>query len=279
MNKPQTGFAPVHRGRLYYEVIGEGYPLVLLHAGIADLRMWDDQIPAFAQRYRTIRYDLRGYGQSESEATEFSHRQDLNDLLDHLGVTKTHLIGLSMGGQIAVDFTLEHPERVSSLIPVAPGLSGYESKSGDDAKSQFEIVQFTRMDELWEKKDMDALLELELQMWVDGPMQPRDRVPAPLRERVRQMTLQAGTHLNEGAQAQPLVPPAFGRLHEIHVPTLVIFGDLDTTGIIARCEVLARDIPGARDLMIPDTAHMLPMEKPDAFNHAVLEFLEEVTAL
>ena len=108
----QTGYAPVFRGELYYEVAGQGHPLLLIHAGVADCRMWDAQLDEFTRRFSVIRFDARGYGRSRTEDTLFSNRQDILDLLDHLGVDKTHLIGVSRGGQIAIDFTLEHPERV-----------------------------------------------------------------------------------------------------------------------------------------------------------------------
>ncbi len=270
---PTTGFAPVQGGRLYYEVLGEGHPLVLVHAGIADLRMWNEQFPIFARHFRTVRYDQRGYGKSESEGVSYSPRQDLLDLLDHLGIDRAHLIGVSMGGMLIVDFTLEHPERVTALVPVGAGLSGYQAQVGKDKKSQLELKQFTRMDELWDKKDMDGLLELELEMWVDGPMQARDRVAPEVRNLVGEMSRQASTHLAEGAKPEELNPPAYRRLGDIHVPTLVIVGDLDTTGILQRCEILAHDIPGAREVIIPGTAHMLNMEKPAEFNQIVLDFL------
>src|SRR5690349_8638123 len=105
-------YLPVEGGQLYYEVTGAGHPLVLIHAGVADLRQWDEQVAAFAPHYRVIRYDTRGFGKTRTEPVAFSNRQDLYELLTHLGVEKAYLIGNSRGGQIAFDFTLEHPEMV-----------------------------------------------------------------------------------------------------------------------------------------------------------------------
>ncbi len=104
-----NGYVPVRNGELYYEVEGAGHPLVLIHAGVADHTMWDAQAPVFARRFRVIRYDTRGYGRSRTQDTEYSERQDLLDLLDHLGVPAAHVVGISRGGMIAIDFTLEHP--------------------------------------------------------------------------------------------------------------------------------------------------------------------------
>src|SRR5688500_18397204 len=97
-----SGFLDVPGGRPYYEVDGEGHPLTLVHAGIANLRMWDDQVPAFAERYRVIRYDTRGFGRTETEDVSFSNRADLAALLDHLEAPSTYLVGASRSGQIAL---------------------------------------------------------------------------------------------------------------------------------------------------------------------------------
>jgi pimeloyl-ACP methyl ester carboxylesterase len=252
--------------------MGEGHPLVLIHAGVADCRLWNDQFALFAQHYKVIRYDLRGFGKTQSESVSFSYRQDLYDLLKHLGIEKAHVLGLSMGGQIATDFVLEHPEMVTALIPVAAGLSGYQRKPTDDEKSKFEQQCFEEMDKAWEQKDFARLAELEVQMWVDGPMQSTLRVPAAIREKVREMDLLALSH-TEDLKGQPLKPPAIGRLAEIRVPTLVIWGDLDTHGVIEACELLSRDIAGASKAVLPSVAHIVNMERPVEFNRIVLGFL------
>src|SRR5258705_2940608 len=114
--KTETGYAPVKGGELYYEVAGEGRPMVLLHAGVSTLRMWDDQWDAFTKKYRAVRYDTRGFGKSRTEAVEFSNRQDLPDVMKHVGMDKAILIGVSRSGQIAVEFTGESPDMVDVLI-------------------------------------------------------------------------------------------------------------------------------------------------------------------
>ncbi len=111
-----TGFAEVNETRLYYELMGEGQPIVLIHGGAVDRRMWDDQFQAFAEHYRVIRYDLRGSGKSEIPKKQFSNMEDLLHLLRFLNVDKAYLLGLSRGGGVAADFTLEHPEMVDALI-------------------------------------------------------------------------------------------------------------------------------------------------------------------
>src|SRR5262245_31947162 len=122
--KTETGYAPVKGGELYYEVAGEGRPMVLVHAGVSTLRMWDAQMDAFTKQHRVVRYDTRGFGKSRTEAVEFSNRQDLRDVMKHVGMDKAVIIGVSRSGQIVVDFTVELPDMVDVLIPVAAGLSG-----------------------------------------------------------------------------------------------------------------------------------------------------------
>jgi pimeloyl-ACP methyl ester carboxylesterase len=271
-----TGFLDVPGGQLYYEVAGTGHPLVFIHAGVADNRMWDEQFVPFAERYRVIRYDTRGFGKTRTEGVEFSNRQDLYDLLTHLGVETAYVIGLSRGGQIAVDFTVEHPEMVAALIPAAAGGSGYDQPLGDSDAVQQEAALFTRMEELWEKGAHDELQELEVHAWVDGPRQPVGRAASDVRERVREMNAGAYNRGEPEPKPQPLDPPAAGRLHEIAVPTLVLIGDLDELATQAMAEYMAQHIPGARKVVFPGAAHMVNMERPERFNEVVLEFLDRV---
>src|SRR5262249_5674974 len=123
----ETGFLETSGARIYYEVTGSGPAVVFIHAGVADLRMWDDQVTEMSGAHRIIRYDTRGYGRTETEAVSYSNRADIAALLDHLGESRAHLVGLSRGGGIALDFTLEYPDRVRTLTVAAGGVSGYES--------------------------------------------------------------------------------------------------------------------------------------------------------
>ncbi|MDQ2717560.1 MAG: alpha/beta hydrolase, partial [Chloroflexota bacterium] len=118
-NRTEKGFARVHGTKLYYEMAGEGHPLVLLHGGLLDHRMWDQQFEAFARHYQVVRYDIRGFGASEMSGTTYADERDLYDLLVYLDIDKTYLLGLSLGGSIAIDFTLEHPQKMDGLILAA----------------------------------------------------------------------------------------------------------------------------------------------------------------
>jgi pimeloyl-ACP methyl ester carboxylesterase len=268
-----TGFAPVHNGSLYYEVAGSGPPVLLIHAGVADCTMWDDQFNLFSQNYRVIRYDTRGFGKSRTETTGFSNRQDIVDLFNHLGVERACVIGISRGGQIAIEFTLEHPERVFALVAVAAGVSGYDYHPDGSEKAIHEIELFNHMDELWEKKSFDELADLEVHAWADGPSQPIGRASARIREYLHKIIRANYTRQDGQVTPQPLSPLATSRLAEIHVPTLVLVGDYDKLVILEMADYLEKGIPGARKIVFPDTAHMIPLEQPEKFNELILDFL------
>ena len=266
-----TGFVAVDGGQLYYEVAGNGPALVLIHAGIADSRMWDPQWAEFAQHCTVVRYDVRGYGKSPTEPIAFSNRADVAALLDHLAIERATLLGVSRGGQIAGDFALEFPHRVSGLILECAGLSGftYEPTEADAAMMQLE----EQLEPLWKAKEWAQLADLEVHLWVDGPGQAVGRAPAALREQVREMIYANYTNHHGDEKPQPLVPPAAERLHEIQVPTLVIIGDLDTGDSLATAEALAQGIAGAQKVVFAQTAHLPNMEQPARFNQTVLDFL------
>jgi pimeloyl-ACP methyl ester carboxylesterase len=271
-----SGYAPVNHGELYYEVAGSGQPVLLIHAGVADLTMWESQFDLFSQSYRVIRYDTRGYGKSRTENIEFSNRQDILDLFSHLAIDQASIIGVSRGGQIAIDFAIEHPERVSALVPVAAGISGFDFQPDDSVEAQHENELFIHMDDLWQKKAFDELAELEAHVWADGPSQPVGRAAEEIRAYIRDTVRSNFSRQDGQATPIPLMPPAYTRLGEIRKPTLVLIGEYDSTGAKAAAAELECQIPQARMVGVSHTAHMIPLEQPAKFNELVLAFLKEV---
>ena len=262
-----TGFLDVQSASLYYEIAGQGYPLLLLHAGIADSRMWDEQFPVFAQHYRTLRYDLRGYGKSHWSAGAFAAYEDPLALFQALGISQAHVLGISFGARIALDFALAHPELVKSLTLVAPSVSG---EPMTEAIRHFVEEE----DALVEGGDLPGATELNLRFWVDGPQRSPAQVNAQVRQRVYEMQYHAfNVPMPEDTEEQELQPPALARLAEVQMPTLVIIGDLDLPEKQALSEQLASSIPAARKVVIAGAAHMVSMERPEEFNRAVLDFL------
>lgn len=258
----------VKNAELPYEIDGSGHALILLHAGIADRRMWDAQVREFARHYQVVRYDRRGCGEARTRPTDFAHHADLLALLDALEIAQAHLVGLSFGGRIATDFTLEHPERVSALVLGAAGLGGF-----DCAVPAAEEAQFAAMDQLEEAGQLDALNEQEINTWVSGFHRPPDAFDPQLREMLLAMNMNNLRLEREVGRNQPLYPPAVARLAEISCPTLVLWGDIDVHYTQAASAALASGIAGAQQRIMPGVAHMLNLEAPAEFNAAVLEFL------
>ncbi len=269
----EKGVVEINVALLYYETLGEGQPVVFLHSGLASSRMWAAQVRELRGRYRAIRYDLRGFGRSSMPPEPFSHRADLAGLLRFLGVERAVLVGSSMGGRLAIDFALEYPEMVSALVLVGAGISGRQP-------SEFLMEQWKAIDAVGEAGDMAQAVEMELRLWVDGPGRAPEQVDPALRELVREMDTENFRRALEEEQGQPqeLEPPALARLGEIGAPTLVLVGEHDVPDFVESAERLARDIPGAKKIVLPGTAHLPSLEQPEAFNRLVLEFLAELTS-
>jgi pimeloyl-ACP methyl ester carboxylesterase len=253
---------------LYYEIAGEGRPLVLIHGGLVHSGLWDDQFEVFASQYRTLRYDVRGFGKSISPTAYYSNHGDLRDLLDYLDMEQACVLGLSMGGAIAIDFTLTYPNHAAALIPVAAGLGGYQVKDHSPLRDELHAA--------YDSGDKPRAVELALRLWTDGPKRTPDQVDPNVRERLRTMTTYTFDLPDTANWQQPLKPPAIDRLGEIHVPTLFIVGDQDVPDILDISHLIVNTVPGAQRAVIPGTAHHLNMEQPAEFNRIVLDFLNSL---
>ncbi len=262
----QSGFLETNGARIRYEVAGQGEPVLFIHAGVADMTMWDGQVEALRDAYRVIRYDTRGFGRTETEAVPFSNRADVAAVLDHAGESSAHVVGLSRGGMIALDFALEFPDRVRSLTVAAGGIGGRMSPA--------ELPESTweEPERLIEAKDWDAIAEWETAFWADGPGQPRDRVPQ-VRERVHGWILENYRAEKVEGEPQPLKPPAAEWLGDLRVPLLVLAGTLDDPGTTESMRYLASVVPNAR-LEEFETAHLINLEQPERFNRVLREFLD-----
>jgi len=273
VTEKQTGFIDAPGARLYYEAEGDGPALTLIHAGVAHLRMWDEQVAAWGDRFRVIRYDTRGFGRTVTEDVPYSNRADLQAVLDALGIERTHLLGLSRGAMIATDFTVENPDRVTSLTWVAGGLRGFDV---DDPRL---VDVWPVMEQLEEARDWERLVDLETQVWTDGPGQPPDRVDPEVRRRMIEWNFE--NYRADQQANHPIQPevPAAERLGEIAMPTLFVWGTFDEVGVLKAGEKLVAEVSGARSHVFEGVAHMVNLERPAEFNSLVRDFLEEVEAL
>ncbi|NIM91913.1 MAG: alpha/beta fold hydrolase [Candidatus Aminicenantes bacterium] len=267
---PKTGFIEVGKARLYYEEMGEGLPLMMIHGGLLNHRMWDDQFEIFAEGYRVIRYDVRNHGQSSGIPGDFKHYEDLHELLEQLNIEKAVILGLSLGGRIAIDFAIAYPERVSAIILAAPGVSGFEFKSEIFKENS------TRTNEAFRGGDVERAVEYFQRSWTDGPYRTPSQVDSAVREKVKTMALDTVNKWNPESVAKELDPPAVHRLNEVQAPTLAVVGELDMPGILEIVQLIKENVTGAETFTIADVAHMINMEKPEDFNKIVLDFLKKL---
>ncbi len=274
MSNAVDGYFEMGDGRLYYEVDGQGESLVLSHAGFVDRRMWDEQWQAFTQRYRSVRFDMRGFGKSSPAVGPVDRRADLHHLLRNLDITRTRLVGCSMSGEIALDFTLEHPEMVTALVLVSAVPVGFEMR-GEPPRELMEML------EAMERGDLERASELQNRLWIDGPFRQPHQVDRGIRQRATEMNRIALAndtwHKAESTLVNPLPKvPAAQRLGEIHVPVLIVAGALDNPEVVRAAEVMEAGILGARKVILSGCAHLPNMERPEEFNRIVLEFLREL---
>jgi pimeloyl-ACP methyl ester carboxylesterase len=265
-------FVEVPGCRLLVMDDGDGPPILLLHAGIADHRAWDAMVgPLTAAGYRAIRYDLRSFGRSTTEDVEFSNRADAVAILDTLGIERVALVGNSRGGVIALDTAIEYPDRVVALISVAGGIGGFETSSTPEEEALFEEME--RLESA-DPPDPDAVADFDVRFWVDGPGQPADRVPAAIRDAVREMDKPQWAPGHVDGRPITLEPRAAERLADLHCPVLAIAGGLDASESAQVARHLEANAPNARAMILPDVAHMIGMEIPDDLSRLIVEFLE-----
>jgi pimeloyl-ACP methyl ester carboxylesterase len=267
-----SGFALVDAARLYYETAGEGPPFVMIHAGVADCRQWDREFAAFADDFRVLRYDLRGYGKSEPVGGTFSNMGDLTALLDHIGIDEPAvLMGCSMGGGTALNFALTHPSRVRALIMVGSGPNGLDLDVPDHPKA-------VEAEEAFKADDHDRVIELDAQIWFDGMNRTPQQVNPEMRALFIDMDRIALAHELEklGERLPDIEGKAAERLGELEIPVLVIVGDNDIPYMGAAADFMVENIPSARKVVIRDAAHLCNMDHPEEFERIVREFLDEL---
>jgi 3-oxoadipate enol-lactonase len=248
---------------LAHDVLGQGSPLLLLHAGVADRRMWADVAGPLAKRRRVITADLPGFGDTPVPAGRFSFAGLVNELLRRLDAIPADVVGCSYSGMVAVQLTVLHPAAVRSLVLV--------SSASDAHDWSAEVRTFgEREDELLEAGDLDGATELNVSMWAG-----EREAEAVRRMQHRAFELQVEAEaLRPRAEPDWPDPPAFTRLNEITVATLVVTGGRDLADFTAIGDRLAAEIPGAQREVLPNAGHLVPMEQPEEFVRLVTGFLD-----
>jgi len=266
----KTGFAKIQNTKLYFEMKGTGKPLLLLHSGSSDHRMWAEQCRKLSRYFQVIIPDFRGYGKSPAPSEPFSHFEDMFYFIQNLKLKNVNIVGCSLGGKVAIELVIAHPEAVNRLILVSPGLNGYE----------YQDVETLEKDAILEELIADGkrqeVADLLIDIWVVGLKRKRDTVSLDVISLVREMILD---NYYSVVDKYPETSPGFNvisRLNEIHVPTLVMIGDEDLSDMLAISQLVADRIPGAKRLEINNAAHLPNLENGTLFNQSVIDFLTQV---
>jgi pimeloyl-ACP methyl ester carboxylesterase len=247
---------------LYYEIHGQGEPIVLLHSGGADLRDWQFIAPQLAQNYRVINFDGRGAGKSPPLLEPANYVEELKNLLDHLQIERAVLVGHSIGGQIATDFALAYPDRLSRLVLVAPGLSGHQFSP--EIQEWFGQVWAAAPDT--EKMTQISLSQCPYRVVMSSPQ--RDLMAAMTEHNIKR-SLEWKTTEMHWAQ-----PPTIDRLHELQTKTLFIIGTQDMADNLHTAE-LFEQVPNIRFDWIEGADHMPTLTHPDRVVASISAFLNE----
>jgi pimeloyl-ACP methyl ester carboxylesterase len=268
------GNIDVDGGQIYAEADGDGPPVVFVHAGVAHLRMWDEQVAALRDAYRVIRYDTRGFGRTRvADDVPYSNAADVGAVLDHFNADSAHVVGLSRGAQIALDFAVNWPARTRSLTWVAGGIRGLEVP--DDPR---DVAAWEEVEPLLATKEWSRIVEIETALWTDGPDQPPTRVDPDVRRRMMQWNLE--NYQAEQSPEKTITPEiaAAGSLDRLTMPVLAMWGTLDVTSTVKSGEWFAANLPGIRSHVFEGVAHMVNLERPTEFNQLLREFLDDAEA-
>lgn len=264
-------FLDVASARLYYETAGEpGAPaLLLIHQGVANLRMWDEQVDAFARDRFVIRADSRGFGRTESDGAAYRPAADIRALLDALDVVAVTIIANSQGGNFAFDFAVESPERVRGLMTIGSACSGFpELQLAPDEKAQF--------DELWtlaEAQDWAALGRRMVEVWNLRTGENGVALDPAFVERAYALNAVNAAHPGFPPETIASEPSAFERLDALTMPVMVAVGEWDLSTEREHQRQLVREIVGAEGHVFPDAAHLPSVQHPAEFESFALAWL------
>jgi 3-oxoadipate enol-lactonase len=253
-------FVDVEGGKIYYEECGTGAEgVLLLHDGVVHSAVWDDVWPDFCKTFHAIRYDRRGYGRSPAATSWYSETDDLFTLLKYVQVRHAMLVGSSHGGEISIEFTLEHPNLVEQLILVGAVVHGYP----------YSDHFLKRGEATWAptKETAAAIARIADDKYLTAADHPAAR------QKIRDLLTAAPQDFTHDDMFRN-VPSSLPRLHEIHVPTLILVGDADIPDVHAHAGAIETGIANSRRIVVPDAGHLMYLEKPEEFMRIVSHFLE-----
>jgi len=248
----QSGFIEIHYGKLYYELHGQGLPIAFLHGFTLDHRMWQPQVEYFSKTNTVLTLDLRGFGQSSLPETDYAHYEDIKQVLEYLGLEKVHFVGLSMGGRIAIDFSLTYPDRVSSLTLLDSSLGGYKSTVN------------------WTITVENNDLEKAKQDWMAHPVFAYSlKIPNTRRILEDILADYSGWHWLHPKKSELAIPNSKDRLAEIDIPTVIAVGEYDLGYFHDIAKYMEQRIRNAKYVKIPKAGHMSNLDHPEFVNKLI----------
>lgn len=255
---------------LYHQTAGSGQPVLLLHPGFADSRIWDPQWPTYSRRFRVVRCDLRGCGRSPIRSLPITHALDVAALLDELDVSHAAIVGCSLGARVALELAVARPDLVGALVLAGAATPEALSTAPEMAAYSRDLMAAIR------NSDLDAAVEVSLRYWVDGPYRAPQQVDPALRAHIARMQRSAFLLTKEFVTTwheEQLVPNLSEKLATITAPTLVIVGRLDMNVIHDQARLLADRIVGAKLQTLERSAHAPSAERSHEFDELVISFL------
>lgn len=260
-NESNSGFMNVGNDKLYYEEAGQGSAIIFIHDGLVHSVVWDEQFSYYSKDHRVIRYDRRGYGNSSAATEEFSNVDDLNKLFDYLKVDNACLVGMSSGGRLAIDFTLLHPDKVSSLVLVGAVVGGFSS-----TKHFYTRGEHAPNDTLDEEQLREYYIAKDPYEMYSGNVSVKERVL----KIIKSFPVKGGREFAKREQ------PGLPRLNEIKIPTIILTGEYDIPDVQAHAGAINAGIKNSTRDIIFNAGHLAPIEQPEAFNKRMDDFLLDV---
>lgn len=261
----ETGFAPAGKAQIYYESVGEGQPVVFIHAGVADSRMWNPQFEDVPEGFRFVRLDLRGFGNTKLPKEQYTDCEDVLAVMDHLEIERATIVGCSIGAEVALDLVALAPYRLSGLTVIGGDAPGF------DPVSDYRSEQLPEAIKAFEAGDLRKAAELEAEIWLVGRGRDRTDVDPTLFELFVEMDLRALK--TEAKREQRRKAPALEALPHVDIPTLIVVGEHDIPQLIEASEHLEEMIEHASRVLIADAAHLPSLDQPETFNEAFYGFL------
>jgi pimeloyl-ACP methyl ester carboxylesterase len=271
-----SSYLKVDNDKIFYETAGKGTAIIFIHDGLVHSQIWDSQFSFFARDHMVIRYDRRGYGKSSTATGNFSNMDDLRVLFNHLKIEKACLMALSSGGRLAIDFTLQYPEKVSSLVLVGAVVGGFSytqhffTRGGhlpSGLKNMDQRVAYYIFEDPYEIYGKNKEAKQKVDQFLKK--YPRKRLHSPANKKQSKN--------RDGINRVP-TKPAYERLSEIKIPALILVGEFDIPDVHAHAGVINAGIKNSKRVIIGNSGHLIPLEQPKIFNNEIKKFLEKLSS-